>query len=278
MTPSHGIAPRVPSKATMLFAAILIGGSFACCLSSLTSQAIAQPNLCPRDAQGCERPFRLAQADYFAPVEDPDKAHELQQGLGVTPHPAPAEPATGCKRYETLLLESSATIQQGTGKGCFVDFGPGWIGLPNNQCAKCSAGTYDPGKGTCVVREQRCVDQSDCEISANGGYSVATADALLAKANTLLDTCAYVDGPPWEACTNAYTALSDADVNLVQVFQEALPSPGRCWICKPEHLVRAAGTLALLNSRYTSNSHQAANFDQTLFNIQSQTNLPLCSP
>lgn len=286
-------------------------------------------------------------------------------GTPLTPADA-TEPRGGCG---TLVMESAPTIQRGSGAGCVADFGAGWVGLPGNQCAKCSAGSYDSSSGKCVAHEQQCVDEttlepntnrsggdyanfplpnpdpqscgaacvaqptcvawtyvnpglqnasstdsskpahcwlksmvsaatadsccvsgvkragshsagvnSDCEASSNGAYSVAQANAFLATADPLLDSCAYVDGAPWKACQDAYAALSDADVNLVQVFQDALPSPGHCWICKPEGLVSAAQTLSFFNIQYTSNSHQAANFDQTLFNIQSQTNLPFCSP
>ena len=115
-----------------------------------------------------------------------------------------------------------------------------------------------------------------CTQSNNQAYSLAKATKHLVEAERALTTCAYIDGAPWQACLHAYAQLSDADVNLSQIFIDALPG-GRCWTCNPSLLIQVAGRLSENNKAYVEQSKRQARFDNTVFNIETQKDKPYCS-
>jgi hypothetical protein len=116
-----------------------------------------------------------------------------------------------------------------------------------------------------------------CSQSNNGAYSIAKARQHINAARVHLRTCAYVNGAPWEACRRAYTEMYYADVNLVQIFQDAFPSGAQCWRCNPRSLINEAGFLAQTNVMYFNQSRQRSSFANTVFNIESQADKRYCA-
>ena len=74
----------------MTFRTILSSACFLILLAAV-APALSQSRACPSEAATCDATLRLAQAQFFGPVEDPNKARELQEGLAPTPHPGVPE-------------------------------------------------------------------------------------------------------------------------------------------------------------------------------------------
>ncbi len=71
----------------------VIAGTCSLILLTVASSASAQSRGCPSGAPACDANVRLAQVEFFGPVEDPNKARELREGLGPQAHPAVPETA-----------------------------------------------------------------------------------------------------------------------------------------------------------------------------------------
>lgn len=81
--------------------------------------------------------------------------------------------ANDCVRYDTRRQVSDPEVQQGTGRGCYVDFGEGWAGMPGNRCQRCLAGTLDALSGKCVVETQICVESGQALQCDDYAYEAA---------------------------------------------------------------------------------------------------------
>jgi hypothetical protein len=120
--------------------------------------------------------------------------------------------------------------------------------------------------------------QQVCNIVYNGNegtqheFSVRMASWHLDQANALLPQCAYVDGPPWQACRQVDQHLNLADLSLVQVFTVA--ARVNCWVCDPGNrsnpntLIGQAQRLAQVSRWYESNSRQDRSYENTVFMIE----------